>query len=965
MAEIWRIARKELWSFFASPVAYIFLGTYLAVSLFVFFWVETFFARNIADTRPLFDWMPVLLIFLVAALTMRLWSEERRSGTLELLLTLPLSSLQLVLGKFIASLALVALAVAMTLPLPLTVSLLGSLDWGPVFGAYLATLLLAAAYIAIGLFVSARTDNAIVSLIGTALICGLFYLLGSQSLTHLLGYQGGELFKLLGTGSRFESITRGVIDLRDLYYYLSIVGVFLSLNVLSLEQLRWAQDGANPGAHRAWRWVIGLLVANFLAGNLWLQRISWARVDLTEGQAYSISAATRDYLAQLREPLLIRGYFSAHTHPLLAPLVPQIRDLLKEYEVAGSGRVRVEFVDPLEHPELEKEAGEKYGIRPVSFQTASKYQAGVMSSYFDVVIQYGDQFEKLGYRDLIDIKAKGETDLDVRLRNPEYDLTRAIKKALYGYQSSGDLFQTLHRPVSLRAFVSAPERLPEPLPALRQDLVGLMGDLSKQSGGKLTTTLKDPDRDPALAKEIASRYGFQPLALDLLSPDSFYFYLVMEAEGQVVPVPLPEALDKGGLKRALEAGLKRFSSGFLKTLALYTPPGQTQMPGFAMGGPQFDLLREKLGTDFSVRGTDLRAGRVPDEADLLLVVGPQALDAKQQFAIDQFLMQGGTLIVAASPFSVDLGARAIGAQPKPTGLEAWFDFQGVKLANSMVLDPQNTPFPIPVERRIGGFAVQEIVSLAYPYFPDIREDGMDRTSGLTAGLGQITLNWASPVELDADKNRERRVVKLLSSSSNSWTSTSSDIQPNFEHGDLGFPMGAERGRHLLAVAVEGRFDSFFKGKPSPLIKSADASGKDQEPDAPAKPGKGTTQSAPTSVIETSPPTARLILIGSSSFLTDQALDLAAGATQTRYLKPVQLVENAIDWSLEDRGLLALRGRSQFSRMLEPLDQSAELFWEYLNYGLAILGLVGLYLLQRRMKAQRMLHYRHVLAVGEA
>jgi ABC-2 type transport system permease protein len=283
----------------------------------------------------------------------------------------------------------------------------------------------------------------------------------------------------------------------------------------------------------------------------------------------------------------------------------------------------------------------------------------------------------------------------------------------------------------------------------------------------------------------------------------------------------------------------------------------------------------------------------------------------------------------------------------------------------MVLDPQNTPFPIPVERRIGGFAVQEIVSLAYPYFPDIREDGMDRTSGLTAGLGQITLNWASPVELDADKNRERRVVKLLSSSSNSWTSTSSDIQPNFEHGDLGFPMGAERGRHLLAVAVEGRFDSFFKGKPSPLIKSADVSGKDKEPATSAKPGGETTKSAPTSVIETSPPTARLILIGSSSFLTDQALDLAAGATQTRYLKPVQLVENAIDWSLEDRGLLALRGRSQFSRMLEPLDQSAELFWEYLNYGLAILGLVGLYLLQRRMKAQRELHYREVLAVEEA
>ena len=150
MSNIFRIARKEFAGFFSSPTAFIFLGAFLAVNLFVFFWVETFFARNIADARPLFEWMPLLLIFLTTAITMRMWAEERRAGTLEFLLTLPVKSYELVLGKVLACVALVAVAITLTFPLPVTVSLLGPLDWGPVFGGYLATLFLAAAYTAIG-----------------------------------------------------------------------------------------------------------------------------------------------------------------------------------------------------------------------------------------------------------------------------------------------------------------------------------------------------------------------------------------------------------------------------------------------------------------------------------------------------------------------------------------------------------------------------------------------------------------------------------------------------------------------------------------------------------------------------------------------------------------------------------------------------------------------------------------------
>ena len=192
--------------------------------------------------------------------------------------------------------------------------------------------------------------------------------------------------------------------------------------------------------HGTWRMGIGLVVANLLVANLWLANLTSARVDVTQGRLYSISTATANYIDQLREPLLIRGYFSSKTHPLLAPLVPQMKDLLSEFEVAGHGKVRVELVDPAKNPEAEDEANNKYGIRPVPFQVADRYQSSLVNSYFDVLVQYGDQFEVLGFRDLIEVKVAGESNLDVQLRNPEYDITRTIKKVLYGFQSGGELF---------------------------------------------------------------------------------------------------------------------------------------------------------------------------------------------------------------------------------------------------------------------------------------------------------------------------------------------------------------------------------------------------------------------------------------------------------------------------------------------------------------------------------------------
>jgi ABC-2 type transport system permease protein len=979
MREVLRITRKELEAFFGSPVAYLFIGAFLAACLFVFFWVEGFFARNIADTRPLFDWMPVLLIFLAAALTMRLWSEERSKGTLEVLATLPVPTWRLVLGKFLAALALVAVALALTLPLTSTVAILGPLDWGPVIGAYLATLLLAAAYIAIGLFVSARTDNPIVALIGTTLLCALFYLLGSPALTSLLGHDGGEVLRLLGSGSRFESITRGVIDLRDLYYYLSLVGVFLALTIYGLERLRWAADSDQPARHHRWTLVTILAAANLVAANLWLQQLDGLRADLTEGDVYTISDATRNYLGQLQEPLLIRGYFSAETHPLLAPLVPRLRDLLREYQEAGGGKVIVEIVDPQRSPELEREAGEQYGIRPVPFQTKTKYQASVVNSYFNILVKYGDQFETLDFQDLIEVKAQGETDLEVRLRNPEYDLTRAIKKVLYGYQGGGDAFAGIDEPLRLEAFVSPADRLPEPFASVRGDLEEVLSDLAAQGGKRFDYAVADPGTDPDLAQQIDERYGLQPLFVDLLDQRSLYFSLMLEpADGddaRAVPVPLPEPLDRAGLERSIEAAIRRFAPGVLRTVALYTP--EPAPAAFGMGGGGglgYTLLEEGLRGGFSLRRTDLKSGRVPEDADLLLVVAPKDLDEKQQFAVDQFLMQGGTVVMAASPFDIDLSSSGITAAKQQTGLEDWLGGLGLTLAPSLVLDPQSTPFPIPVQRNVGGFVVEEIQTLDYPYFPDVRGDGLSADSGITSNLDLLTMNWSSPIGVDAGANADREVTRLIETSPKSWTSDSTEMQPDFQaHPQFGFPRGDDTGRKLLAVAVEGRFDSAFAGRPSPLRQDESGEGDETAADGAASVPPAATdetaagqdddaESAVPAVVEHSPSSARLILIGSSSFLSDTAISLATEATQTQYLQPLELVQNAIEWSLEDRGLLTLRGRGQFSRLLEPISRGQRMFWEYLNYVLAAAGLALVYALHRLLRRRRERAYDLLLRV---
>jgi len=941
MKQALSITRKELQGYFGSPMALIFVGAFLAITLFVFFWVETFFARGIADVRPLFRWMPILMIFLVAALTMRQWSEEQRAGTLEILLTLPVSPIQLVVGKFLAVMALVAISLALTIFLPITVSLLGNLDWGPVFGGYLAAILLAAAYAAIGLFVSSRTDNQIVSLISTTLLCGLFYLAGSGGVTDFFGGSVGDILRAIGSGSRFESIQRGVIDLRDLVYYLSLAGVFLTLNVASLESKKWS-TGEHTRPHR--RGVVVstiLVVVNLILANVWMFPLRGLRLDLTAQREYTLSQTTRDLLANLQEPLLIRGYFSEKTHPLLAPLVPRIRDMLQEYEVASGGDVEVEIVDPAQDPDKEAEANQTYGIRPMPFQVAGRYETSIINSYFDILIRYGDQNVVLNFQDLIEVEPRRDGTIDVGLRNLEYDLTSSIKKVVYGFQSVETVLAALEEPAELTIYVT-PNTLPEWLAEAPAIIEKVAQDIADESGGKFTYSVVDPDapNSTITRQELYDLYGLQPIAVSLFSSESYYLHMVLKTGDEAQVVYPSGELSEAEVRAAIESALKRASPGFLQVVGLWTPPmeptqdmfGQVQQPLSS-----WQQLQDSLRQEYEVRIVDLSTGQVPADVDVLVIVAPQGMSNKERSAIDQYLMRGGPVLVAAGNYgiTIDQFAGGLALQPLEGGLQEMLASYGIQVEELLVLDPQNEPFPVQVVREVGGFQVQEIQAIDYPFFVDIRSDGMTSDSPVVSNLSAVTLNWVSPITVDEGKNAERRVTTLLQSSPASWTQTDTNIQPDFElYPELGFPVGEDKQSYALAVSVQGTFDSYFKDKPSPFTGEEGEEGEDTA----ASEGQATPE-PPSATIETSPETARLIVIGSAEFLDDVVFDLSSRLTRDRYLNSLKLVQNGVAWATEDTDLLNIRSRGTYAQVLVPMSEREQSFWEGANYVLAILALI--------------------------
>ncbi len=237
MQNILAIFKKEFKAYFLSPIAYVFITVYLVVTNFLFF--QGFFIMNQADMRGYFGLLPWVFLFFVPAITMRSWAEEKKIRSLELLLTWPVTDLQVVIGKFLASFLFLTIVMFLSVTIPITIAYLGNPDMGPIIGGYTGAILMGAAYLAIGLWISSLTENQIVAFIVGVVVTFILFMIGNPFVTMAAPPALVPVLSYLGLGSHFESIGRGVIDSRDIVYYSSVIGFFLFLNVRSLESRKW------------------------------------------------------------------------------------------------------------------------------------------------------------------------------------------------------------------------------------------------------------------------------------------------------------------------------------------------------------------------------------------------------------------------------------------------------------------------------------------------------------------------------------------------------------------------------------------------------------------------------------------------------------------------------------------------------------------------------------------------------
>ncbi len=234
------VMKRELGGYFATPVAYVFIVIFLVVTGVFTFQLGGFFERGQSDMRPFFDFLPWLYLFLIPAVAMRLWAEEHKSGTIELLMTLPVSRGGAVLGKFLAAWIFCGVAIMLTFPLWITVNYLGKPDNGAILFGYIGSLLMAGAFLAIGACVSASTKSQVIAFIISVVICFLFLLVGYAPVTEFLrslSVPSAVIQTVAGFSflTRFDSIAKGVIDLRDLVFFGSLIGVCLVMNGVILE----------------------------------------------------------------------------------------------------------------------------------------------------------------------------------------------------------------------------------------------------------------------------------------------------------------------------------------------------------------------------------------------------------------------------------------------------------------------------------------------------------------------------------------------------------------------------------------------------------------------------------------------------------------------------------------------------------------------------------------------------------
>lgn len=390
MKAVWTITRREIKAMFDHPTGYILLVVFIAVNDFLFF--RQAYVMHAATLRPMLDLLPWVLLFFAPAVTMRALAEEARSGTLEVVLAQPISEAELLAGKFAGQVLFLWIALALTLPIPMGLALGADLEAGVIVAQYAGSALLALGLAGVGVWASSLTRNQITAFIVGVAVMFLLVLVGLDPLLVGLPPVLSAVAAQLGVLSHFQNIARGVIDLRDAIYFLTLAAVFLSLAYLALMTRKLAPRG---DAVKRLRLGVSLLVAALVVLNLFGRYIG-GRLDLTPGKAYTLSRATKKLAGSLPDLVTIKVFASQELPAEVALIQRDLRDVLSDYRAAGKGKIRVVYGDPSTDSTMRTEA-RNLGIPSVQFNVVGRSELQVKEGYLGLAVQYAGQSKTIPF----------------------------------------------------------------------------------------------------------------------------------------------------------------------------------------------------------------------------------------------------------------------------------------------------------------------------------------------------------------------------------------------------------------------------------------------------------------------------------------------------------------------------------------------------------------------------------------
>ena len=423
MNAIKAIARRELRALFDQPTAYILLVVFLGVNDFLCFrQIELY---GVASLRPMLDLLPWLLLFLVPAVTMRALAEDTRSGIIEVVLAQPITEVELLIGKYLGQILFLWIALAATITIPLGLAFGAHIDIGILIAQYLGAALLAAGLAGIGVWSSSVTKNQVTAFIVGVLVMFALVLVGLDPLLVGLPAGLGDVAASLGVLPHFQQIARGVIDLRDAIYFVTLAAIFLALAYLGLAGRKLAPAGEDL---RRLRLGTSLAVVGLVVLNLFGRHIG-GRLDLTPGGEYSLSPATKSLLKQLPDLVTIKLFASSSLPPEIAFLRRDVDDLLGDYRSAGRGKVRVVVLDPT-HDSAAARQAEALQIPPVQFNVVGQGSLQMKEGYLGLAVQFANGTRQIPF-------IRKSDDLEYRLTSFIRELTRTSKPVL-GWIRAGE-----------------------------------------------------------------------------------------------------------------------------------------------------------------------------------------------------------------------------------------------------------------------------------------------------------------------------------------------------------------------------------------------------------------------------------------------------------------------------------------------------------------------------------------------